>query len=112
MWQDLSLVLILQVWGLELALLLIPGLAVGAGISWMADRWYPCLILSYTATVGLVILAVYQGLQHHTVPVGPIELGLLSLINLPPVLVVVSLGYFIGKRIKATRRMSATSLRL
>jgi hypothetical protein len=96
-----------RLWVSEFAVFFIPASIIGAGISWVVGRWYPCPILSYAAAIAFVNSPHLASRLHDPLSLTKL-LGYSAVAVLPPILIAASAGYFaarvIKKRVRHTKR--------
>jgi cytochrome c biogenesis protein CcdA len=96
---------LLRLWLTELALFVLPGSIIGAGIYWVLGRWYPSLFLSYVAAIA----CLHYAAQHNHLTLSLMGLLGYSLgLTLPPIVVAVSTGYFVFKQFRIRARKIET----
>jgi hypothetical protein len=92
---------VVALWAVQLKLVAIPAIIVGAAIGFTLHRWIACLLVSYAAALGLAH-SVPPAWLHH--PMSVSELMIWSaVLALPVILAATSLGHFAARWIQARR---------
>jgi hypothetical protein len=92
-------------WAVQLKVVSIPALIVGAAIGFTVRRWIACLLISYAAALGLL-----SSLPHLHRPMSISEWMIWSaVLALPAILAPMSLGYFAARWIQARRAKQQTT---